>query len=98
MDICLSGLFKGWRKQTLDADVKRDLVRKAILLQIKNGSTRYTDIKDGATAKCRNFASSNSVKKQLFRYLLPQCYVERIGLGKYRLTEKGEKLLIIVSL
>ena len=43
----------------MDADVKRDLVRKAILLQMKNGSTRYTHIKDKATIHCNDFASSN---------------------------------------
>jgi predicted transcriptional regulator len=81
----------------MDADVKRDLVRKAILLQIKNGFTRYTRIKDKATIHCNDFASSNSIKKQLFKYLLPQGYIKRINPGKYQLTQKGELILTVYS-
>jgi len=82
----------------VDADVKRDLVRKAILLQINNGCTRYTDIKDVVTAKCKEFASSNTVKKQFYKYLIVQGYIKRVNRGKYRLTEKGETLLAILVL
>jgi predicted transcriptional regulator len=81
----------------VDADIKRDLVRKAILLQIKNGYSRYTDIKDVVTAKCKDFASSNTMKKQFYKYLIPQEYIERIKPGKYKLTQKGERLLAILS-
>ena len=81
----------------MDADLKRDLVRKAILLQIKNGCTRYTDIKDVVTAKCKDFASSNTVKKQFYKYLIAQGYIERIKVGRYKLTEKGENLLAVLS-
>ena len=81
----------------MDADVKRDLVRKAILFQIKNGCIRYTEIKDVVTAKCKDFASSNTVKKQFYKYLIAQGYIERIKLGKYKLTQKGETLLVILS-
>ena len=77
----------------MDADVRRDLVRKAILLQIKRGCTRYTKIKDGVTAKCEEFASSNTVKKQFYNYLIPQGYIERIRPGKCKLTPKCENLL-----
>ena len=81
----------------MEADVKRDLVRKAILIQIKNGCTRYTDIKDRVTAKCIEFASSNSMKKQFYNYLLPQGYIERVNPGRYRVTKKGEILLVILN-
>ena len=81
----------------MDADLKRDLVRKAILLQIKRGCPRYTYIKDGVTAKCKEFASSNTVKKQFYKYLIPQGYIERIKPGKYKLTQKGENLLTALS-
>ena len=81
----------------MDADVKRNLVHKAILLQIKNGFTRYTQIKDIATFHCKDFASSNSIKKQLFRYLFPQGYIKRTNPGKYQLTQKGEKYLEILT-
>ena len=72
----------------MDADVRRDLVRKAILLHIKNGCTRYTKIKDRVTTKCEEFASSNTVKKQFYNYLIPQGYIERIRPGKYKLNKK----------
>ena len=80
----------------MDADVRRDLVRKSILLHIKNGCTRYTNIKDGVTAKCKEFASSNTVKKQFYKYLIAQGYIERIKPGKYKLTQKGENLLTVL--
>jgi len=81
----------------MDANVKRDLIRKAILLEIRNRSTRYTKIKDRVTAKCKEFATSNSVKRQFYHYLIPQGYVERISLGKYKITQKGEKLLAVLN-
>ena len=80
----------------LNADLKRDIVRKIILKLISNGCTRYTDIRDDATMKCLNVASSNTVKRQFYKYLVAQGYVERIKLGKYRLTKKGEMLLTIL--
>ena len=82
----------------MDADMKRDLVRRTILLQIKNGCTRYTSIQDRVTAKCEEFASSNTVKKQFYKYLIPRGYIERIRPGKYKLTQKGEKYLDIMML
>jgi predicted transcriptional regulator len=77
--------------------MKRDLVRKSILLQITKGCTRYTDIKDVVTGKCQEFASSNTVKKQFYQYLIPQGYIERIKPGKYKLTQKGEILLAALT-
>jgi predicted transcriptional regulator len=96
VDICLNGHYKDWRTLSMDADVKRDLVRKNILLQINNGVTRYTDIKDKVTIKCQNFASSNTIKKQFYRYLIPQGYIQRTNPGRYKLTKKGEKLLSVL--
>ncbi len=80
----------------MDAGVRRDLVRKAVLLQIKKGCTRYTKIRDGVTAKCEEFASSNTVKKQFYNYLVSQGYIERIRPGKCRLIQKGENLLTVL--
>ena len=81
----------------MDADVKRDLVRKAILLQIKNGGIRYTNITDAVTVKCKDFASSNTVKKQFYKYLIPLGYIERFKTGRYRLTQKGENLIDVLN-
>jgi hypothetical protein len=79
-------------------DMKRDLGRRTILLLIKNGCTRYTSIQDRVTAKCKEFASSNTAKKQFYKYLIPRGYIERIRPVKYKLTQKGEKYLDIMML
>ena len=81
----------------LKADMKRDLVRKTILLQIKKGCIRYTKIKDVVTAKCETVASSNTIKKQFYEYLIPQGYIKRTKRGKYDLTKKGETLLLALT-
>lgn len=82
----------------MDADVKRDFVRKEILFQIKNGCTCYTSIMDVVIVKCKDFATSNTIKKQFYKYLIPQGYIERISPGKYKLTKKGENLLAVFDL
>jgi predicted transcriptional regulator len=57
----------------------------------------YTDIEKKAVATCLRFATSNTVRRQFFRYLLPNGYVERVGRGVYRITRKGEKLFEILE-
>ena len=81
----------------MNADVKRDRVRKTILKLISDGCTRYTDIEQDASMKCKNFASRNVVTRQFYKYLVAHGYVERIRLGRYRLTENGEDLLAVLS-
>jgi len=53
----------------------------------------YTDIETKAVATCLRFATSNTVRKQFYHYLLPNGYVQRLSRGVYTLTEKGERLL-----
>jgi predicted transcriptional regulator len=78
-------------------DQERDILRKTILELIKKGHVHYTDIEKKAVATCLRFATSNTVKKQFYRYLLANGYVERVSRGVYRITEKGEKLLEILT-
>jgi len=37
------------------------------------------------------------LKRQFYGYLLPFGYIERVERGKYVLTEKGQKLLALLS-
>jgi predicted transcriptional regulator len=56
----------------------------------------YTDIEKKAVGTHLHFATSNTVRKQFYHYLLPNGYVERASRGIYRITAKGEKLLEIL--
>jgi predicted transcriptional regulator len=78
-------------------DHERDQLRKIILALIKRGHVHYTDIEKRAVATCLRCATSNTVRKQFYHYLLPDGYVERLGRGTYKITEKGEKLLEILT-
>ena len=78
-------------------DQERDALRKCILEQIKGGHVHYTDIEKKAVATCIRFATSNTIRKQFYQYLLPNGYVERVSRGVYKITEKGERLLEILS-
>jgi predicted transcriptional regulator len=62
------------------------------------GHVHYTDIEKKAVATCLSFATSNTVRKQFYHYLLPNSYVERVSRGIYEITPKGEKLLEILDL
>ncbi|MFH1327832.1 MAG: hypothetical protein ABIH76_03145 [Candidatus Bathyarchaeota archaeon] len=81
----------------MKADVKRDILRKTILQFIKKGHMHYTDIEKKTVATCLLFATSNTFRKQFYGYLLPNAYIERVSRGIYKITEKGEKLLDILT-
>jgi predicted transcriptional regulator len=57
----------------------------------------YTDIEKKALATRLCFATSNTVRKQFYHYLLANGYVERASRGVYKISEKGEKLLEILT-
>lgn len=78
-------------------DHERDVLRKTILELIKKGHVHYTDIEKKAVATCLSFATSNTVRKQFYDYLLINGYVERVRRGVYKITPKGEKLLEILN-
>ena len=78
-------------------DQERDVLRKTILELVKKGHVHYTDIEKKACATCLSFATSNTIRKQFYHYLLPNDYVERVSRGVYKVTSKGEKLLEILD-
>ena len=61
------------------------------------GHVHYTDLEKKAVATCLSFATSNTIRKQFYHYLLLNGYVERVSRGLYKITEKGEKLLEILN-
>jgi len=77
-------------------DQERDILRRTILELIKKGHVHYTDIEKKAVATCLSFATSNTIRKQFYHYLLENGYVERVSRGVYKITQKGEKLLEIL--
>lgn len=78
-------------------DNERDILRRTILQLIKKGHMHYTDIEKKTVSTGLRFATSNTVKRQFYHYLLTNRFVERISRGIYRITQKGEKLLEILS-
>jgi len=78
-------------------DQERDVLRRTILELVKKGHVHYTDIEKKACATCLRFATTNTVRKQFYHYLLVSGYVERIRRGVYRITPRGEKLLEILD-
>jgi len=78
-------------------DLERDQLRKTILQFIKKGYVHYTDIEKKTVATCLRFATSNTFKAQFYNYLLANGYIKRVARGVYAITEKGEKLLEILS-
>ena len=78
-------------------DLERDQLRKTILELVKKGNVHYTDIEKKACATCLSYATSNTIRKQFYHYLLLNGYVERVSRGVYRTTSRGERLLEILS-
>lgn len=78
-------------------DQERDILRKTILEFVKKGHVHYTDIEKKAVATRLCFATSNTIRKQFYRYLLANGYVERVSRGIYKITERGEKLSEILT-
>jgi predicted transcriptional regulator len=78
-------------------DQERDVLRKTILQLVAQGCVHYTDIEKKVVATCMPFATSNTFKAQFYDYLLASGYVERVSRGVYTITEKGKKLLEILS-
>jgi len=93
------GLTALWSQLSLSSLIKTmkgDVLRRTILELVKKGHVYYTDIENKAVATCLRFATSNTIRKQFYHYLLPNGYVERASRGVYRITQKGEKLLEIL--
>jgi len=78
-------------------DHERDLLRKTILSVIEKGFTRWKNIEKMSCPTYWDFATTNTVKRQFYRYLVAQGYVERVKRGEYRLTEDGKRLLALLT-
>ena len=78
-------------------DRERDVLRRVILELIAEGHSHWTVIEKRACASGFDFATSNTVKRQFYGYLLAFSYVERVGRGRYSLTDKGRGLLALLS-
>jgi hypothetical protein len=78
-------------------DRERDLLRQRILESVSRGYIRWTAIEKRVCGSCFRFATSNTVRRQFYSYLLEYGFVERVGRGRYGLTCKGEKLLKLLS-
>ena len=76
-------------------DCERDSLRQVILKLISEGHDHWTVIEKRSCASGFDFATSNTVKRQFYEYLLPFSYVKRIGRGRYALTDKGKQLLAL---
>ena len=72
-------------------------VLKMIKRSSRRGHVHYTDIEKKACATCLSFATTNTIRKQFYHYLLPNDYIERVSRGIYEITQKGEKLLEILT-
>jgi len=78
-------------------DRERDILRKTILSVIEKGFVRWKDIEKYSTPICWDFATTNTVKRQFYRYLVAQGYVVRVSRGVYGLSGDGERLLLILT-
>ena len=79
----------------MDADVKRDFLRKTILELLTKGTVHYTDLEKKVNASGHSFATTNTFKSQL-HYLLCNGYIMRITRGVYQITPEGEKLYAVL--
>jgi predicted transcriptional regulator len=78
-------------------DVERDALRKCVLELISKGYVNYTRIEKKAIASCAPYITSNTFRAQFYNYLLANGFIEKIGRGKYALTEKGKNYLVCLS-
>ena len=80
----------------MNADVKRDILRRTILELLTKGNVHYTDLDKKVCTSCYPFATNNTFKSQL-HYLITNGYINRISRGIYQITPKGEKYLLILK-
>ena len=79
----------------MNADVKRDILRRTILELLAKDSVHYTDLEKKVNASGHSFATTNTFKSQL-HYLLCNGYIMRITRGVYQITPEGEKLYAVL--
>ena len=81
----------------MNADMKRDILRKIILELISKGYVHYTELDKKVCATCYPFATSNTFKSQL-QYLLSNNFINRVTRGTYQVTSKGEKYFALLKI
>ena len=79
----------------MNADIKRDTLRKTILELLEKGSKHYTELNKKVCASCHPFATPATFASQL-RYLLNKGYMNKKSRGIYQITETGKKYLEII--
>jgi len=77
-------------------DQERDLMRKAILEIVQKGHVHWTDLKKRVLGSCHPFATDATFASQM-QYLLSTGLIERKTRGTYRITDKGEQYLKIMT-
>ena len=80
----------------MNADVKRDILRRTILELLVKDSVHYTDLEKKLCASGHLFATTNTFKSQL-HYLLSNNYIDRIARGVYKISSRGEKYLALLA-
>ena len=81
----------------MNADVKRDILRKLILELLTKGTVHYTDLEKKVCCSGHSFATTNTFKSQL-HYLLSNNYIDRIARGVYKISSRGEKYLVLLTI
>ena len=80
----------------MDANMKRDILRRTVLELLSNGNMHYTELEKKVSTSCYQFATTNTFKSQL-HYLKSNGYVTRISRGIYNITAKGKKYLHLLT-
>lgn len=80
----------------MNANMRRDILRKIILELLVKSSSHYTDLEKRVCASCFPFITINTFKYQ-FKYLLDNGFLKRISRGIYEITPKGKKYLELLT-
>jgi DNA-binding PadR family transcriptional regulator len=80
----------------MNANMKRDILRRTILELLTKGSVHYTELEKKVCTTCYSFATTNTFKSQL-HYLLNSKYVDRIARGVYKITPRGKNYLFLLT-
>ena len=80
----------------MDANMKRDILRRTILELLSKGDIHYTELEKKVCTTCYPLSTSNTFKSQL-HYLLENNHIRRITRGVYQITSKGNNYLALLE-
>ena len=80
----------------MDANMKRDILRRTILEVLAKGDMHYTELEKKVCTIFYPLATSNTFKSQ-FHYLLDNNHIKRISRGIYQITAKGKNYLALLE-